>query len=391
MTWHWEEPIVDHGSSDCGAPDMRRGSKPFFFSLRRTPAAWCGVWLAALWTWARLPAQETVPPHPATEIFLISRDLRRIPLSHIETSDRTGLRLKTGVTVGWDEILEIPADCPEAITWREFQSTLGEPWFRLQARIKRKDWRQAGEWAESHRDSLAQINSTSRLWVQGALFRYYLATAQPERAVLPWIQFLRLAEDSAPTDLDLLVFDLRAEDVHMGLAPLLWPLFFDAKSARSELDALRRVNWDQHKPPFAFSVYTAALWQASGQDLEELHAWLDTEPWKTPELIAWRDVFQTNSNAEKSAAQPATEFEQALATRIRRYHQLRGMPQGQDDLANALDWIDLAVDLPTGGERLGAVALENAADLLESLGRQSEALRLRKSARGLAPNIQPPK
>jgi len=232
---------------------------------------------------------------------VILRNLDIISDTAITSVDDDGLKLAGGRFIGWDEVERATTISPrpsgEGPGARVAQEqiderlkTLGEPLYRIRARLKVGDSTGLLKFAEPLADRFSASQGRSAALVHTALYRGLVEAGRYEEAVAPLLAASDGVARGFAKGFDGAIERALELDPATGLAADLPPLFFDKEAAQKSLPIAFEVIRQMKAPlPASARLYYAGLLIVAGQP-EKAPGALNGLPWNDA-LTPWREVL----------------------------------------------------------------------------------------------------
>jgi hypothetical protein len=205
-------------------------------------------------------------------------------------------------TVTWDEIEAGTVAADKQAAFDAMLAKLGEPLFRIKARLDKGSYEGMAASAESAYPVYAGRKSASAYMVCQGLMWGRLQEGKREQAVEPYlrcIEYLRQnggKADSLPGSRRLVV------DLATGLSPELPPVWFDAAAAREALPGVKETirGMATPRPSGAYLIY-ATLALAAGE-AAEAEPFLSAVDESTPAVVQLRDIALAQREVQAGTA-----------------------------------------------------------------------------------------
>jgi len=164
----------------------------------------------------------------STAQTIVLRDLTLIESANVASLDESQLRLSSGQTLSWDEILQAEVDDRFQEQVDDYLVRIGQPTFRLKNRILSNNFALAASSATTLLDS---PDPHVRFLANRAMMRSFVQGGQPESAVVCMLRAM-LAQKEFSRDIDPRMKGLLFEDATFSsIVGELLPVFSDQQAA----------------------------------------------------------------------------------------------------------------------------------------------------------------
>ncbi len=352
---------------------------------------WLMLLLLVSWG-SSLRAQEEGAQPPR----ILLRNLQRLTTFEVVGLDEDGIRLKASggeQQLTWDQIQAIRlADAEQQKTAQGFLQSVGEPLFRLRARLAANDLVGAAEPAEKLFPAFQERKGEAAKLVLQGTYLSRMAACQREQAIAPYLLWLSqgtpaavaasdgAADAKGASSSDKIGSDL---DANGGLLlPSLLPVAFDSEAAKKALpdlqNAIRQIPLPRHPASY---IYFASMAVAAG-DAAQAKKVLAALPAENAPWLGWKKLVALQVElAEAGAVPELAKLEKELAggPPLLRAAFLFSLSQTRDE-PNETEQRELQADLATLGmvyqlnaPEVAAMALSQLADSLRRQGHTRQA------------------